>query len=88
MPIYEYQCKACGHRLECLQKFSDQPLTKCPECGKDSLSKCVSLPSFQLKGTGWYETDYKRKKTEEKQDKEKPQKEEGALKAGKDKKKD
>jgi putative FmdB family regulatory protein len=59
MPIYEYQCEACGHILETLQKISDEPLTKCPECGKDALKKLVSASAFRLKGGGWYETDFK-----------------------------
>lgn len=59
MPIYEYQCSACGYHYEALQKISDAPLTQCPECGKDSLSKLLSATSFRLKGGGWYETDFK-----------------------------
>lgn len=59
MPIYEYECQGCGHRLEALQKVSDGPLRKCPECGKPRLRKLVSAPSFRLKGGGWYETDFK-----------------------------
>lgn len=59
MPIYEYQCAACGHVLEALQKVSDAPLKKCPECGKPKLRKLISAPSFRLKGGGWYETDFK-----------------------------
>ena len=59
MPIYEYQCQACGHQLEVLQKVSDTPLKKCPECGKSKLQKLLSAPSFRLKGGGWYETDFK-----------------------------
>ncbi|GMR08075.1 MAG: zinc ribbon domain-containing protein [Gammaproteobacteria bacterium] len=59
MPIYEYECEACGHRKEALQKISDEPLTDCPECGQDELRKLVSAPSFRLKGNGWYETDFK-----------------------------
>ncbi len=59
MPIYEYQCKACGHRLEAMQKMSDEPLKKCPECGKPELKKLVSAAGFRLKGGGWYETDFK-----------------------------
>ena len=59
MPIYEYQCQACGHHLEVLQKVSDAPLKKCPECGKPKLRKLISAPSFRLKGGGWYETDFK-----------------------------
>ncbi|MEM7219219.1 MAG: zinc ribbon domain-containing protein [Pseudomonadota bacterium] len=59
MPIYEYQCKQCGHRLEVIQKISDKRLRKCPACGKQSLSKLVSAAGFRLKGGGWYETDFK-----------------------------
>jgi putative FmdB family regulatory protein len=59
MPIYEYRCAACGHTLEALQKFSDKPLRKCPECSKSSLKRLISAPSFRLKGGGWYETDFK-----------------------------
>lgn len=59
MPIYEYQCQACGKRLEEIQKFSDSPLVDCPSCGKPSLSRLISKTSFQLKGGGYYATDYK-----------------------------
>ncbi|MGH8307103.1 MAG: FmdB family zinc ribbon protein [Gammaproteobacteria bacterium] len=59
MPIYEYECKACGHHLEALQKVSEAPLRKCPKCGKPALSKLVSAAGFRLKGSGWYETDFK-----------------------------
>jgi len=59
MPIYEYQCKACGHRLEAMQKISDEPLTECPKCGKAELKKLISAAGFRLKGGGWYETDFK-----------------------------
>lgn len=59
MPIYEYQCDECGHRLEAMHKISDAPLTDCPECRESSLRKLVSPVGFQLKGTGWYETDFK-----------------------------
>lgn len=61
MPIYEYQCSSCGHQLEVIQKMSDQPLTDCPECHQPSLTKLVSAAGFQLKGTGWYVTDYSAK---------------------------
>lgn len=61
MPIYEYRCAACGHDLEALQKMSDAPLRKCPECGKSQLRRLVSAPQFRLKGSGWYETDFKNK---------------------------
>lgn len=59
MPIYEYQCEACGHRLEKLQKISDDPLKDCPACNKPELKKLVSAAAFRLKGGGWYETDFK-----------------------------
>jgi putative FmdB family regulatory protein len=59
MPIYEYRCAACGHKLEALQKFTEAPLSDCPVCGKSSLSKLVSVAGFQLKGSGWYATDFK-----------------------------
>lgn len=61
MPIYEYQCTACGHQLEAMQKMSDPALTKCPVCGKTTLIKLVSAAGFQLKGTGWYATDFRNK---------------------------
>jgi putative FmdB family regulatory protein len=59
MPFYEYQCRSCGHQLEVLQKISDKPLRKCPACAKSALVKLVSAPVFRLKGSGWYETDFK-----------------------------
>mgnify|MGYP001420239876 FL=1 len=59
MPIYEYQCEQCGHKLEKLQKISDEPLKTCPQCGNQSLKKLVSAAAFRLKGGGWYETDFK-----------------------------
>ncbi len=59
MPIYEYQCQACGKELEALQKISDMPLLDCPACGEASLKKMVSAAAFRLKGGGWYETDFK-----------------------------
>ena len=59
MPIYEYQCTACGFEKEVLQKMSDEPLTVCEECGKASMIKKVSAAGFRLKGGGWYETDFK-----------------------------
>jgi putative FmdB family regulatory protein len=59
MPIYEYRCTACQHKLESLQKFSDAPLVVCPQCGRDALTKLVSAAGFQLKGSGWYQTDFK-----------------------------
>lgn len=57
MPIYEYACNKCGHHLEVMQKMSDAPLSKCPEC-KGKLEKQFSQTSFQLKGGGWYVSDY------------------------------
>lgn len=62
MPIYEYKCSECGHSFEQLQKISDKPLHTCQECGKKQLVKLISNTSFQLKGTGWYVTDFKDKK--------------------------
>ncbi|MDA0790482.1 MAG: zinc ribbon domain-containing protein [Proteobacteria bacterium] len=59
MPIYEYQCSSCDHELEKLQKISDQPLSDCPACGKATLKKKISAAAFRLKGSGWYETDFK-----------------------------
>lgn len=59
MPIYEYQCTACAHKLEALQKLSDAPLQDCPICKTPSLQKQVSAAGFRLKGGGWYETDFK-----------------------------
>ena len=61
MPIYEYQCSACGHQREEMQKMSDAPLTDCPQCHQPTLTKLVSAAGFQLKGTGWYVTDYSTK---------------------------
>ena len=59
MPIYEYRCAKCGFQKEFLQRLSEAPLTRCPECGKKSLKKMVTAAGFQLKGTGWYATDFK-----------------------------
>jgi putative FmdB family regulatory protein len=61
MPIYEYRCSACGHHLEALQKMTDPPLRKCPDCGRSQLKRLVSASQFRLKGGGWYETDFKDK---------------------------
>ena len=60
MPIYEYRCGSCGFEKEYLQKLSDAPITDCPTCGKPEMIKLVSAAGFQLKGTGWYVTDYAR----------------------------
>ena len=70
MPIYEYRCGACGQEHEVLQKVSEPPLEKCPACGKPALQKLVSAAGFQLKGSGWYATDFKGsgKKPEEKKE--------------------
>jgi len=59
MPIYEYKCSSCGQKKEVLQKLSDAPLTQCPACGKATLNKLISAAGFQLKGSGWYATDFK-----------------------------
>lgn len=63
MPIYEYQCESCNHKFEAIQKFSDPLLTECPSCHKEALKKLISAAAFHLKGTGWYETDFKDKPT-------------------------
>lgn len=60
MPLYEYQCKKCGHRFEKIQKFSDKPIKKCPECG-GAVEQLLSAPAVQFKGSGWYVTDYAKK---------------------------
>jgi putative FmdB family regulatory protein len=60
MPLYEYQCRACEHRFEIIQKFSDPPAGACPRCG-GAVQKLQSAPAFQFKGSGWYITDYARK---------------------------
>lgn len=82
MPIYEYVCEKCGHHLEIMQKMSDKPLTKCPEC-KGNLEKIFSQTSFQLKGSGWYATDYTSKSRTDKSEKgEKGEKKETASTCG------
>ncbi|HUP98595.1 MAG TPA: zinc ribbon domain-containing protein [Usitatibacter sp.] len=63
MPIYEYRCSACGHQQEFLQKVSDAPLTVCTQCGKPTFSKMLTAAGFQLKGSGWYATDFRNKGT-------------------------
>lgn len=59
MPIYEYRCSSCGSQKEHMQKMSDPLLTTCPECGKETYAKMLSAAGFQLKGSGWYQTDFK-----------------------------
>ncbi|KTD11015.1 Zinc ribbon domain protein [Legionella gratiana] len=61
MPIYEYQCTSCHHQFDLMQKISDEPVKQCPVCYKDTVVKLVSAAGFQLKGTGWYATDFKNK---------------------------
>lgn len=60
MPIYEYRCESCGHEFEKMQKLADAPLTDCPACGRPTLKKLISAAGFRLKGSGWYETDFKK----------------------------
>lgn len=84
MPLYEYRCEKCGYEMEALRKLSDPPLLDCPECAQPTLKKLVSAAAFRLKGSGWYETDFKG-------DKKKNLHESGEKKAGeksKDTKKD
>ena len=59
MPIYEYRCDTCGHQKDHLQKMSDPPLSTCPACGSETYAKMLSAAGFQLKGSGWYATDFK-----------------------------
>lgn len=66
MPIYEYQCDNCEHRLESIHKVSDTPLKQCPECNEETLRKLMSAAAFKLTGSGWYETDFKDNKPENK----------------------
>lgn len=69
MPIYAYRCNSCGYEKDVLQKVSDAPLTVCPECNQESFGKQLTAPGFQLKGSGWYATDFKGgAKTETKSD--------------------
>jgi putative FmdB family regulatory protein len=76
MPIYEYRCNACGHEQEFIQKIGAEPLTVCPVCAEPALKKLVSAAAFHLKGTGWYETDFKHG------GKKKPEAKEGAKETG------
>ncbi|MEA3640278.1 MAG: FmdB family zinc ribbon protein [Lamprobacter sp.] len=66
MPIYAYRCEECGHELDALQKISDPPLTDCPACGASALTKQITAAAFRLKGSGWYETDFKNDKDKRK----------------------
>lgn len=80
MPIYEYQCAACGHHFDTIQKFCEEALIHCPVCGEPSLKKLISAAAFHLKGTGWYTTDFKnptKPSLEGSQTKEKEKQEEG-----------
>ena len=61
MPLYEYRCSSCGHQQEFLQKVSDSPLTQCTACGQQAFTKMLTAAGFQLKGSGWYATDFKGK---------------------------
>ena len=60
MPLYEYECEACGRRFETIQKYADPPIDVCKHCGKGPVRKLLSSPAIQFKGTGWYITDYKK----------------------------
>jgi putative FmdB family regulatory protein len=64
MPIYEYRCNSCGYEKEHLQKLNDAPISVCPACGSTDYNKLISAAGFQLKGSGWYVTDFKNNKTE------------------------
>ena len=92
MPIYAYACQRCGHELDALQKISDEPLVDCPACGAPELRKLLSAPRFRLKGSGWYETDFKtdnkrnlasddKPKSDDRKDGKKDDKKDGATKA-------
>lgn len=61
MPIYEYECKRCHHHFDLMQKISDAPVKQCPQCFEDTAVRLISAAGFQLKGTGWYVTDFKNK---------------------------
>lgn len=82
MPFYEYLCKSCGHELEAMQKVTDSALRKCPSCGKAQLQRLMSAPVFRLKGGGWYETDFKGDKDNQRNLAERPEPE--AVKEAKD----
>ena len=73
MPIYQYRCTVCGQEHEVLQKVSEPPLTECPSCGKPGMQKLLTAAGFQLKGSGWYATDFKGgQKKDQKKDEKKP----------------
>ncbi len=72
MPIYEYRCADCGYQNEYLQRMSDAPLSDCPECGKRSFNKLVTAAGFQLKGSGWYATDFRNNGSKPKKEQDKP----------------
>lgn len=80
MPIYGYVCKNCEHMLDALQKISDDPLVDCPECGEPQLRRQLSAPRFRLKGSGWYETDFKKDKQRNLHGEKEPAKKEPAKK--------
>ena len=81
MPIYEYQCKICNHQFDAMQKMNEAPLTQCPVCHKESVTKLVSAAGFQLKGTGWYVTDFRDKGKPKPQESDSP-KSESSTQAG------
>jgi len=88
MPIYDFQCQSCGNEVEVLQRISDAPLVDCEACGKPTMKKQVTAPSFRLSGTGWYETDFKKgEKKNLTQKDEKPKKESSKSTSTKKKKK-
>ncbi|MBA2710034.1 MAG: zinc ribbon domain-containing protein [Tatlockia sp.] len=72
MPIYEYECKSCHHHFDLMQKIADQPAKQCPQCLENSLVRLISAAGFQLKGTGWYATDFKNNGKSETKKEEKP----------------
>jgi putative FmdB family regulatory protein len=83
MPLYEYQCKKCGHRFERIQRFSDAPVKKCPECG-GKVEQLLSAPAVQFKGSGWYVTDYAKKPSGGSKSESKSESSDGKNDAGKD----
>jgi putative FmdB family regulatory protein len=83
MPIYEYKCDACGHVLDALQKVDEEPLKFCPSCSEETLRKLISAPSFRLKGSGWYETDFKKDNKRNLADSSAPEKKDSSSKSDK-----